>query len=278
MDTTDVQRFEASGNVRKLMKAFRNRDPEVRRQACLSLGNLGAVEAVSPLTDRLVSDDDGYVRSAAARSLERIRSEAAVPRLIWSLENDPDDFVRKCAASALGNIRDEQAIPALQKAADPVRPRPDVYVDSHQAAINALARFGALPAGDTSMEFTRSEPGHPVKAAKLAALPEVVGESFYQDALTRARSTGNWGDEGVLVAAQLCAEPTNPHDPNAVRVAVRGETVGYLDRNDATRFAGALTAQGPLDCQVEIRGERRLGAFVVALTPLAQEFLSDVDG
>jgi len=228
VDVPDVDRFEAKGNTRKLLKALRDRDTEVRRAACLSLGKIGDEAAVSPVTDRLVSDQDGYVRSAAARALERLRSASAVPRLIWSLENDEDDFVRKCAASALGNIRDERAIPALRQAADPVRPRPDLHVDSHQAAIKALGRFGTLPAGDSSMEFTRFGPGRPVRATQKAALPEVVGGSFYQEALARVASTANWGDDGWVVGAQLCAEPSNAHDPNAVRVAVRGETVGYL--------------------------------------------------
>lgn len=272
MNAPDVERYEAAGNAGNLARALSNRDPEVRRAACLALGRVGRPKDVAPLTDRLVSDADGYVRSAAARALERLRSPDSVPRLVWSLQNDPDDFVRKCAASALGNIRDERAIAALQHVADPVRPRPDVWVESHGAAVKALGRYGAsLPAGDHSMEFTQFGPGDPTRGVYEAATPEVVGESFYQDALARAASGANWGVEGRLVGAQLCAEPTNTHDPNAVRVAIAGETVGYLRRDEAVRFSAALQAQGPLDCQIEIRGEERLGVFITSLTPLPQE-------
>ena len=268
MNIPDVERYEAAGNTRKLLKALTSRDAEVRRAACLSLGRVGDEGVVSPITDRLVEDDDGYVRSAAARALERLRSAAAVPRLIWSLENDPDDFVRKCAASALGNIRDERAVPALQHAADPVRKRPDMHVESYGAAVKALARYGSLPPGDSSMEFTRFGPDQPVEVIGEAVMPEVVGESFYQETLARAASHADWGSEGWLVNAQLCAEPDNPHDPNAVRVAVGGETVGYVRRDQAPRFSAALQAQGPLECQVEIRGEERLGVVIVAFTPM----------
>lgn len=238
MNVETVKRYEASGNVKKLVKALGNGDP--------------------------------YVRSAAARALERLRRRDAVLQLIASLESDPDDFVRKCAASALGNIRDERAIPAPRRQSDPVtHPRSVDRGESFHAAAKALARFGPLPAGDSSMEFTRFGPPDPSRIDRLAALLEVVGESFHQDALARAAQNADLGDEGWLVAAQLCAEPANPQDPNAVRVNVAGETVGYLSRSDAVRFSAALRAQGPLDCQVEIRGDRRLGAFIVAMAPLS---------
>lgn len=56
---------------------------------------------------------------------------------------------------------------------------------------------------------------------------EVVGESYRQDTiakLARARSP---------LVAELVREPSNQHDPNAVRVDIRGETVGYIARGDA---------------------------------------------
>src|ERR687891_226262 len=56
----------------------------------------------------------------------------------------------------------------------------------------------------------------------------VVGESNYQDALRRvseAPSTGEWRFE---CEACLVPEPTNPHDPQAGMVQIKGEFVGYL--------------------------------------------------
>jgi hypothetical protein len=67
----------------------------------------------------------------------------------------------------------------------------------------------------------------------------VVGTSQYQDTIWRIvgepadgpDGRPNWQGEAILEP-----EPTNPHDPNAVRVVIDGQVVGYLDRATATRI------------------------------------------
>jgi HIRAN domain-containing protein len=51
-------------------------------------------------------------------------------------------------------------------------------------------------------------------------------------------------DQGAAreVTAQLLTEPANPHDPNAVSVQVEGQTVGYLPREIAPKYASVLTS------------------------------------
>ena len=69
----------------------------------------------------------------------------------------------------------------------------------------------------------------------------VVGESNYQPALEAA--SGGRTDKGArvpLVTAVLVREPQNRYDPNAVRVDVGGQTVGYLSRNEAPVFHSVL--------------------------------------
>lgn len=69
---------------------------------------------------------------------------------------------------------------------------------------------------------------------------EVVGESFYQDAL--------WEIVGGLRAepvrfdthAVLVPEPKNPYDQNAIRVQINGALVGYLSRHDAATYLPGL--------------------------------------
>lgn len=65
---------------------------------------------------------------------------------------------------------------------------------------------------------------------------EVVGESNYQKAL--AKICGGQSEDGanLFVLAELVPEPDNPHDPRAVRVDIRGLTVGYLPRESAARY------------------------------------------
>ena len=69
----------------------------------------------------------------------------------------------------------------------------------------------------------------------------VVGVSHYQDALRRRSGAAGAGPVRHEVEAALVLEPANPHDPNAVRVEVEGELVGYLSREDALRYGPAVS-------------------------------------
>lgn len=71
---------------------------------------------------------------------------------------------------------------------------------------------------------------------------EVVGESHYQDALWRI--AGGRTTERIRKEAQavLKAESTNPYDPNAIAVWIRGDLVGYLSREDAAAYRPGLLA------------------------------------
>ncbi len=73
----------------------------------------------------------------------------------------------------------------------------------------------------------------------------IVGESHYQQAISDvAGGYDKTGKRRVLVTAYLVPEPTNPYDPNAVAVEVRGSTVGYLARDVAPVFKAALARAG----------------------------------
>lgn len=70
----------------------------------------------------------------------------------------------------------------------------------------------------------------------------VVGESNYQPALKKL--SGRMTDDGFRRPEHevvLLPEPTNPHDPNAVRVlAEPDQLVGYLSRENAVRYRPAI--------------------------------------
>jgi hypothetical protein len=86
----------------------------------------------------------------------------------------------------------------------------------------------------------------------------VVGESHYQTAL--ASICGGYTEEGhdVVVEANLVLEDSNPHDPDAVRVDIKGETVGYLSRENARQYRNRLIEEGyphvVAKCMANIRG------------------------
>nr|WP_246497532.1 HIRAN domain-containing protein [Sphaerisporangium rubeum] len=67
---------------------------------------------------------------------------------------------------------------------------------------------------------------------------EVAGESHYFPALEKVLRTS--GARELETTAILIREPHNRHDPNAVAVLIQQETVGYLPREDATRYRSLL--------------------------------------
>ena len=84
---------------------------------------------------------------------------------------------------------------------------------------------------------------------------EVVGESFYQDALWRA--VGARTNERVRqeIQAVLFAETDNPHDENAISVWINGMKVGHLSREDAEAYRpGLLALQAREGKAIALRG------------------------
>lgn len=67
---------------------------------------------------------------------------------------------------------------------------------------------------------------------------EIVGESFREAEIRAAIGRALKKDEEVEldVDASLISEPDNPHDRNAVSVRINGQSVGYLDREQAVAY------------------------------------------
>jgi hypothetical protein len=64
---------------------------------------------------------------------------------------------------------------------------------------------------------------------------DVVGESFYQDALEAIAGRRTEHGWNLPARAVLVCENTNPHDPKAVRVEISDQLVGYLSRDRARK-------------------------------------------
>ncbi len=73
-------------------------------------------------------------------------------------------------------------------------------------------------------------------------IPEVVGESHYQAALARIVAGVPVRIGGVRhpVSVHLVAEPSNPHDRNAIAVFIGPDLVGYISRESLAAFGNKL--------------------------------------
>ena len=74
---------------------------------------------------------------------------------------------------------------------------------------------------------------------------EVVGESFYQEAIQRQFVVQNeLVKGGGTLVAELIPEDDNPYDGNAIAVFINDDLVGYMSRNDAKSFRIRLSKHG----------------------------------
>ena len=93
---------------------------------------------------------------------------------------------------------------------------------------------------------------------------DIVGESFNQGALNRICGGKTDAGHELEVTAVLIEEPENPHDPNAVKVVIAGETVGHLCRLDAKLYKARLARAGltgePVSVEAIITGGWDRGA------------------
>jgi hypothetical protein len=83
----------------------------------------------------------------------------------------------------------------------------------------------------------------------------VVGESFRQDALELVAGPKDEDGKRMVVGVTLRCEPENTHDPNAVRVEVMGQHVGYVKRGRAKQLHPRIAkCGGATECMGMILG------------------------
>ena len=87
---------------------------------------------------------------------------------------------------------------------------------------------------------------------------DIVGESYYQDALNKITGGKTKGGHRMEVHAILLHNDENPHDNKAIAVTIEGELVGHLDRFLARYFRKRMIEAGfeghPAVCKALIVG------------------------
>src|SRR5262245_10154912 len=170
------------------------KDPDwvVRREAAITLGEMGDERCVEPLCKALY-DGDWQVREVAIDGLGQIGSPAV--EMLIKLLRDWD--VRKYAITALGKIRDERVLDPLM-----LQLRNDEFKDD---ATNALAELGepALPRLVAALkdkdELVRKQAvlalGRIKHGDAIEPLIEMLGDQDWFTRLTAAAALEAIGDE-----------------------------------------------------------------------------------
>lgn len=141
-----------SDSVDQSIRKLKARNPDVRAEAAVDLGNNPDPRAVVPLISAL-KDKDSDVRVVVAEALGKIKDRRAVPALLVSL-GDSDPGVREVAASALGNIGDPQATDSL------VGLLHDPDYRTRVVAVGALGRIGDPRSIEPIMESLKDTDPH----------------------------------------------------------------------------------------------------------------------
>ena len=123
---------------------------------------------------------------------------------------------------------------------------------------------------NAAMGGERIDPKIPKAGCKL--LPggnhvEVVGESFYANALTETIGLAGESFGGTMLWASLVPDPGNPYDSNAIKVVIAGKQVGHLDRAAAIVFGPVARRMIELGCEAQCAAMivGRKGLFGVVL-------------
>jgi hypothetical protein len=120
-----------------------------------------------------------------------------------------------------------------------------------------IAAPKSTPKNPPPVDLTASRNPGPHVASAVNGFPfQVVGESNYQPALESIAGGYRRESQGLEVLASIVLDPKNKFDPNAVRVEIEGQTVGFLPAAEAKRVGGLMNDQGVSSALVvaEIRG------------------------
>ncbi|WP_455243159.1 HEAT repeat domain-containing protein [Petrachloros mirabilis] len=183
------------------------KDPDwvVRREAAITLGEMGDERCIEPLCNAL-RDGDWQVREVAIDGLGQIGSPAV--ELLIKLLRDWD--VRKYAIMALGKIRDERVLDPLM-----AQLRNDEFKDD---ATNALVELGE-PSVERLIHALKDKDENIRKQAVLALgrikhsdaidpLIEMLGDKDWFTRLTAAAALEAIGDErGRLAIKPMMKDP-----------------------------------------------------------------------
>ncbi len=191
-DTVALEEEQVKDEIDIQIDLLNDPDWVVRREAVITLGEMGDERCVDPLA-RALRDGDWQVREVAIEAMGQVGSPA-VETLLKLLR---DWEVRKYAIAALGKIRDERVLDPLM-----LQLRSDEFKDD---AIDALVALGE-PSVERLIGALRDKDDNVRKCAVLALgriksndaidpLIQMLGDKDWFTRLTAAAALESIGDE-----------------------------------------------------------------------------------
>jgi HEAT repeat protein len=271
----DVEATEKSRAIEALVRALDDDRPEVRAEACASLGDLGDAQVV-PLLIRRLDDGAPPVRQNAAIALGTLAHPDGFEPLAQALADGPPDL-RFQAATSLAEIDQARAYEPLVAALDDRDPQ---VVAAAALSLGAIGDVRAVPRLTTKLDHADASTRFDVAYA-LAELGDAGG----RDALVAGVADTERAWDAVTALAQLASSDAaeelgrallSKHTPPEATVLAAGSILRiapHSAHHDAARRV-LLTALGARKIHVRGLAVEQLGEIggawaVAALDKLA---------
>jgi len=163
--------------VRNLMKAYGEKDAELRREIIVALGRIGDHDSLPLIVKGLEAENQG-IRSAALDALERFPGAFAADEHLVARLADEDPYIRERAVQAIGAMKSPAALGAL----------PSMLNDKDPKVCRATLR--ALPAEMKSEELFE----------RIFEMMFEFSSELVTDAAAALRKMDDWGSASRLVA------------------------------------------------------------------------------
>ncbi len=280
---TQVERVDFGTSVKRRVELLNHTNPRVRMQAARLLGQVQGAreadlnEALAGLLVRLGKDPAAGVRRQAALSLGQLGDERAVPHLARRLRVEPTARVVVALmyglASCGGPYVAPRVLPFLEHPTQQVR----------AAAVAALGRLGDPSVRDALLSALRTEPEDPDFAVRAAILTALVRLKLNEEAgsaidrLIAEKGMKHWGCRAAILAAIgearlqdraafVDAVLKRERDPRVVATAVgalarlgrRKQVLGYLVHEASVVRRAALVALDDTDDELALASALKL--------------------
>ncbi|MEN6446732.1 MAG: HEAT repeat domain-containing protein [Syntrophaceae bacterium] len=216
-----------------LTEGLRDRDPNVRNAAVISLGMLGDERAFEHL--KVMMDDEEWIRFSAIEALAQMPGEQTVNFLMNQLERmSSDELTVSAILENLGRLKPRKCVPALVERLKNTSAYMETAIVQTLLAILSPEEIGGFSAGDT----------HVIKSILDRHIAQAEGEMLTRMLLVLSRV----GDRQSISAMIELARGTDP-DTQAdqwsalteafTRIHDAESMVELLDMDDKLRILGA---------------------------------------
>lgn len=147
---------------------------------------------------------------------------------------EPLKLIGKALLAEINKTKETPTTPtSAPTPAQPLKPAPKI--EHHNVAGTGFRREALLALGSENDDYTKTK--------RELIEDDIIGERVYKTDFYANR-------------VELVPEPDNPHDPNAIKVVVDGQHIGYIKKGSCAHVRNLLENDAIKAMRCEIKGGR----------------------